>query len=180
MKGVLIDGNRAAERLSGSPKEEFIGKSVVEAGLLPPEELPKVEAMLSRLAAGIAVGPTEFIPAREDGTRIPVEITAFSVTIDGQQLVLAIARDISERCQLENLKKRAFLQIEENIEQLAVLNDSIRNPLTVIIALAEIGDTEIDRKIIQQAWAIDAIIDELDQGWLISRKVKEYLKKHHT
>jgi hypothetical protein len=42
------------------------------------------------------------------------------------------------------------------------------------------GDTEIDRKIIQQAWAINAIIDRLDQGWLISRKVKEYLRKHYT
>ena len=179
MKGVLIDGNGAAEKLLGSPKEEFIGKSIVEVAFLPPEELPKVEAMLGRLAAGIAAGPTEFITAREDGTRAPVEITAFPVTIDDQQLVLAIARDVSERHQLENLKKRAFLQIEENIEQLAVLNDSIRNPLTVIIGLAEMGDTEIDRKIIQQAWAIDEIIDRLDQGWLVSRKVKEYLKKHY-
>ncbi|WP_317065917.1 PAS domain S-box protein [Methanoculleus caldifontis] len=180
MNGILIDGNRAAERLAGSLKEEFIGKSLVEAGFVPREELPKVEIMLGRLTAGTAAGPIEFFPVDRDGTRFTIEITAFPVTIDGRQLVLTSARDTSERQQLENLKKRALLQIEENIEQLAILNDSIRNPLTVIVALAEMGDTEIDRKIMEQAWAIDAIIDRLDQGWLVSRKVKEYLKKHYT
>jgi PAS domain S-box-containing protein len=179
MDGTLIDGNRAAETLAGRPREELIGKNVLEAGFMPPEELPKAEAMFGRLAAGSAAGPTAFTAVRKDGTRIPVEIATFPVTIDGQQLVLAVGRDVSERQQLENFKKRAFLQIEENIEQLAILNDSIRNPLTVIIGLAEIGDTDIDRKIMEQAWAIDAIIDRLDQGWLVSRKVKEFLKKHY-
>jgi PAS domain S-box-containing protein len=177
MDGTLIDGNRAAETLAGRPREELIGKNVLEAGFMPPEELPKAEAMFGR--PGSAAGPTAFTAVRKDGTRIPVEIATFPVTIDGQQLVLAVGRDVSERQQLENFKKRAFLQIEENIEQLAILNDSIRNPLTVIIGLAEIGDTDIDRKIMEQAWAIDAIIDRLDQGWLVSRKVKEFLKKHY-
>ena len=135
--------------------------------------------MHDHLAAGNATGPTEFVLVGRGGTRIPIEATGFPVTIGGQRLVLAIGRDISERHQLENLKKKALLQIEENIEQLAILNDSIRNPLTVIIALAEIGDTEIDRKIIREAWEIDAIISRLDQGWLISGKVKEFLKKHY-
>lgn len=179
MNGILIDANRAAERMAGDPKEEFIGKSLLGAGFVPQDELFKVKAMLHELAAGTTAGPVEFAPLRDDGTRTAVEVTAFPVTIGDRQLVLASARDTSERHLLEDLKKRAFLQIEENIEQLAVLNDSIRNPLTVIIGLAEIGDTDLDRKIIEQAWAIDAIIDRLDQGWLVSRKVKEFLKKHY-
>jgi len=177
--GVLIDANRAAEKLSGIPKEELIGKSIADAGLVLQEELFKMEAMLGQLAAGTAAGPTEFNYLRRDGTRVTVEVAAFPVTIDGRQLVLASARDTSERQQLENLKKRAFIQIEENLEQLAVLNDSIRNPLTVIIGLAEMRGEEIDGKIVDQAWAINAIIDQLDQGWLVSRKVKEFLKKHY-
>src|SRR5690606_2822621 len=134
-------------------KEEFIGKNFVDAGVLSSEDLPKAEAMHDHLAAGKATSPTGFAPVRKDGTRIPLEATALPVTIDGRQLVLIIARDVSERHQLEILKKKAFLQIEENVEQLAILNDTIRNPLTVIIALAEMGDTEIDRKIIREAWA---------------------------
>ena len=94
--------------------------------------------------------------------------------------MLAIGRDVSERHQLEELKTKALIQIEENIEQLAILNDSIRNPLTVIIALAEMGGTEFDQKIIKTAWEIDEIIRQLDQGWLISRKVQDFLQKHYT
>ena len=180
MNGTLIDANRAAERMAGIPKEGLIGKSLFGTGFVPPEELFKVKEMFYQLAAGTTAGPVEFTPARDDGTRAAVEVTAFPVTIDGRQLVLASARDTSERYLLESLKKSAFLQIEENIEQLAILNDSIRNPLTVIIGLAEMQDTDIDRKIIEQAWAIDAIIDRLDQGWLVSKKVKEFLKKHYT
>ena len=179
MNGIIVDGNQAAEKLLGCTKEEFIGKHFVDSGFLPPEDESKVKAMHDHLAAGNATGPTEFVLVGRGGTRIPIEATGFPVTIGGQRLVLAIGRDISERHQLENLKKKALLQIEENIEQLAILNDSIRNPLTVIIALAEIGDTEIDRKIIREAWEIDAIISRLDQGWLISGKVKEFLKKHY-
>lgn len=180
MNRVLIDANRATERLAGSPKEEFIGKTVVESGFVAPEELPKVEMIIGQLTTGTTAGPIEFNYLRKDGTRVAVEITAFRVTVDGRPLVLASARDTSERHQLEELKKKAFLQIEENIERLAILNDSIRNPLTVIIALAEMGDTETDRKVSREAWAINAIIDELDRGWLVSRKVKEFLKKHYS
>jgi PAS domain S-box-containing protein len=180
MDGVMIDGNRAAENLLGYTKEELTGRNIIDDGILPPEDPPKVEAMLGHIMAGKTAGPTEFTPIRKDGARISVEAMAFPVTIDGQRLVLISARDTSERHQLENLKKKAFLQIEENVEQLAILNDTIRNPLTVIIALAEIGDTEIDRKIIKVAWEIDAIISQLDQGWLVSRKVKEFLKKHYA
>ncbi len=180
MDGFIVDGNRTAERLLGCTKDEFIGRSIVEAARLLPEDLPKVATILDQLAVGAAAGPIGLILTRSDGTRTPIEAKAFQVTIDGRQLALAIGRDTSERHQLEDLKKKVLIQIEENIEQLSILNDSIRNPLTVIIALAEMGDTEIDRKIIRVAWEIDAIINRLDQGWLVSRKVKEFLKKHYA
>jgi hypothetical protein len=130
--------------------------------------------------AGGGATPTDLTLIRSDGTRISVEVTAFPVSIDDRHLVLAIGRDVSARRQLEDLKKKAFIQIEENIEQLAILNDSIRNPLTVIIALAEMDGAGINQKIVEAAWEIDKIIDQLDQGWLISRKVKDFLKKHYS
>ncbi len=178
--GALVDGNRAAERLLGYAREELIGRRFDEIARLPPEDLSGALTFLTQTMAGAATGPTGLTLTRGDGTRVPVEAAAFPVTIDGQQMMLAIGRDISERHQLEELKKGALIQIEENIEQLAILNDSIRNPLTVIIALAEIGGTESNKKIIRTAWEIDEIISQLDQGWLISRKVKDFLQKHYV
>ena len=162
-------------------KKEFIGRNFAETARLQPEDLPKTRAKFSQVMAGSGTTtPTDLTLTRSDGTHIPVEVTAYSVTIDGRHLVLAISRDVSERRQLEDFKKKALIQIEENIEQLAILNDSIRNPLTVIIALAEIGGTEVNQKIIEAAWEIDDIIDQLVQGWLISRKVKDFLKRHYS
>ncbi len=181
MNRTLVDGNQAAERLLGCTREEFIGRNFAETARLQPEDLPKTRAKFSQVMAGSGTTtPTDLTLTRSDGTHIPVEVTAYSVTIDGRHLVLAISRDVSERRQLEDFKKKALIQIEENIEQLAILNDSIRNPLTVIIALAEIGGTEVNQKIIEAAWEIDDIIDQLDQGWLISRKVKDFLKRHYS
>ena len=178
--GALVDGNRAVEKLLGYMKEEFIGRRFDEIVRLSPEDLSGALTFLNQTATGATTGPTGLTLTRRDGARVPVEATAFPVMIGGQQMVLVIGRDISERQQLEELKKRALIQIDENIEQLAILNDSIRNPLTVIIALAEIGGAESDKKIIRTAWEIDEIISQLDQGWLISRKVKDFLQKHYA
>ena len=180
MNRTLVDGNQAAERLLGCTRNEFIGKSFTEVVHLLPEDLPKVRAKFGQAMAGGGATPTDLTLIRSDGTCISVEVTAFPVSIDDRHLVLAIGRDVSARRQLEDLKKKAFIQIEENIEQLAILNDSIRNPLTVIIALAEMDGAGINQKIVEAAWEIDKIIDQLDQGWLISRKVKDFLKKHYS
>ena len=111
---------------------------------------------------GATTGPTELTLIRSNGTHIPVEVAAFPVAIDGERLVLAISRNMSERHELEELKKKALIQIEENIEQLAILNDSLRNLLTVIIALAGMEGTEIDQRIARAAWEINEIISPLD------------------
>lgn len=76
------------------------------------------------------------------------------------------------------LLNRAFDQIDKNIEQLAILGDHIRNPLTVIVGLADLHESEISEKIIHQARIIDDIVTQLDRGWIESEKIKEFLRKY--
>ena len=78
----------------------------------------------------------------------------------------------------EEVKKQAFDQIEKNMTQFAILVDSIRNPLSIIIGLSDIQYNEISRKIIEQAKLIDDIIMQLDQRWLESSNVKNFLSEH--
>ncbi|RLI70432.1 hypothetical protein DRO97_10860, partial [Archaeoglobales archaeon] len=63
------------------------------------------------------------------------------------QLAIALHEAI-----LYDLKKRAYKQIEYNIEQFAILVDHIRNPLAAIMALAEleVENKETAEKIIKQ------------------------------
>ncbi len=72
----------------------------------------------------------------------------------------------------------AFRQIDHNIEQFAILGDHIRNPLTVIVGLADLHETAISQRIIEQARIIDQIVSKLDRGWIESEKIREFLRKY--
>ena len=72
-------------------------------------------------------------------------------------------------------------QIQANLAQLAILNDGIRNPLTIILSMVEEFEpsAEID-VIIQQVDRINQMIHELDSKWMESDKVLNYLRKYHN
>ena len=101
MRGVFVDGNRAAEKMSGYKKDELIGKSFLKLNLLPLNQIPKAVKLLAKNALGQPTGPDELTLNRKDGTRITMEIRTFPVKIMGQNLVLGIARDITERRRIE-------------------------------------------------------------------------------
>lgn len=93
--------------------------------------------------------------------------------------VVTIFRDRTKNFHLEELKKEAFFQIEKNMEQFAILNDHVRNPLQAIIGLADLHGGDMGNKIISQAHEIDEIVTKLDAGWIESDKVREMLSRHY-
>ena len=60
LRGTFIDGNRAAEKLCGYPREELIGKSFLKLSLLPASQIPRAAASLAKCALGYSVGPEEY------------------------------------------------------------------------------------------------------------------------
>jgi PAS domain S-box-containing protein len=115
---------------------------------------------------------------RRDATRIPVELNVHTFYMEGEKMVLAIARDIAERVEMERQQKAALVQIEQNLQQMLLLNDQIRNPLTVIVGLAEMLECVEGKKIIEQAMQIDTMVTLLDKGWIESEKVHKFLVKN--
>ncbi|MBN1277613.1 MAG: PAS domain S-box protein, partial [Deltaproteobacteria bacterium] len=97
LDGKFIEGNRAAEVLTGFNKEELIGKSFLELPILASEERKKAMEFLKRSKLGLPSGPEEFILTRKDGSQAFVEIRTFPMKIGEQDIVLGIARDISEQ-----------------------------------------------------------------------------------
>ncbi len=96
-EGKFIDGNRAAEVLLGYPREELIGKTFMDAGILTEDEIENAIGVLTDNINGVSRGPDEYNLIRKDGTRVNAEIITHPVNINGQDLVLGIARDITER-----------------------------------------------------------------------------------
>ncbi len=89
-------------------------------------------------------------------------------------------RDTTEYNVLEDIKKEAFIQIDKNMEQFAVLNDHIRNPLQIILGIIELEcGEEMTAKIVPYIQEIDNLIKSLDNGWIESEKVRNMIVKHY-
>jgi PAS domain S-box-containing protein len=101
LRGNIVDGNRAAEELTGFRREELIGKNLLKLILLPRSQAMKAAKLLTMNTLGKATGPDELTLNRKDGTQVPVEIRTYPAKIKEKAVVLGIARDISERKNLE-------------------------------------------------------------------------------
>ncbi|WP_018294437.1 PAS domain S-box protein [Mariprofundus ferrooxydans] len=97
-EGLIIECNPAFHQRLGYHKQEIIGKRVAE--LDTPEFAPKVSQRINDIISkGRAVFETAHY--RKDGSIMPVEISARIVYVDGEQRLISIVRDISERKHLD-------------------------------------------------------------------------------
>ena len=101
MDGTIVDGNKAAEKLLGYKKEEFIGVNFIETGILSGRDIPKALNLLGQNQKGYPTGPDEFTMIRKDGTPVCAEILTLPVEIRDEKLVLGIARDVTDRKQAD-------------------------------------------------------------------------------
>ncbi len=117
LKGTFIDGNKAAERITGYNREELIGKSFLRLKLLAPGQIKKAAKLLIKNRKGKATGPDEFNILRKDGSKIPVEIRTIPEKIGGKFLVLSIARDITDRKRAEEIIKEYSRNLEYMVDE---------------------------------------------------------------
>jgi len=129
--GRVAFANRAAATTLGYPEPAALVGVPLE-GYVHPDELANARERVRRVLAGEPVAyPVEARYVKRDGTEVPVEVTAASVTHDGAPAILAVVRDISERKQAEErratlvrerdaLLQRLRLQVERMPEALVV------------------------------------------------------------
>ncbi|MCQ1537788.1 PAS domain S-box protein [Methanocalculus taiwanensis] len=164
----------ACERL-GYSRDELLFRSPLD--IVPPGRVGKILREVKKLLVSDQI-LFETEQARSDGSLCPVEINAHGMMLGGRRVIVSISRDITERRRNLEIKQAAYRQIEENIEQFAVLGDHIRNPLTVILGYAGCGDEAIAEEIRLQVEIIRGYLDQLDRGWIESEKVRSFLRRH--
>lgn len=174
--GELIEANNAAVEILGYSRPELAAMKLVD--LLAAEDETDQDSVTQQL---ISNGKVQFEGSyrTKQGTLIPVEVIAQTFDEFGEKAVLIITRDITERKDVERLKMEAFQQIEKNMQQFAILNDQLRNPLQGIIGTADLMEDVHKEKFIRLATMINEIVRKLDQGYIESEKIREFLRKYY-
>jgi PAS domain S-box-containing protein len=117
---TFIDINKAVEELVGYSREEIVGNNFFEMNLATEEDISKVLMALSDNKDGKPAGPLELTLFRKDGSKCIVETCSYPVEIDGQTVVLGIARDITERKHLEEAYRNL---VDHTIQGLEITQD---------------------------------------------------------
>ncbi len=174
-QGTLSFVSHAVEKLFGYTPGRVVGRNVTEF------ILPRFEGELREFGAKLQSEPDgAWLQAEvrcSDGSSAVVEIHASPIR--GDDMIVGyegVCRDITDRVLF---RRRAYDQIEKNIEQFAILGDHIRHPLQVIQARADLlNDETASGKIAEQVRRINEIVRQLDEGWLESRKIRDFLLKN--
>ena len=177
----FINFNDEFRRMLGYSRDEMLQIGFMEISH-PENRQVDLEYMQRLKAGGISLHATENRFIKKDGS-IVWSNTRVS-TIGDQNgrfsFFIVFATDITEKKILEEHERQALLQIEKNIEQLAILNDQIRNPLAIIVARMIIEEKmEASDQILEAVKSIDSIVTILDEKWAESAKVREFLLRHN-
>jgi PAS domain S-box-containing protein len=120
--GVIIDCNKATERLLHCGREQICGQ-VPE--LFSPEFQPdgrrSKDSTAEKIAEALSSGMTtfEWMHHRPDGTKFWAEISLSPMTIQGRQVLFTILRDISERKQVEGTLQKQEQFIHSTLDGLS-------------------------------------------------------------
>jgi two-component system CheB/CheR fusion protein len=159
LDGIIMSWNRSAERIFGYTAAEAIGQSILL--IIPQERRAEETEVLSRIRKGEVVDHFETVRLRKDGTPVDISLTVSPVRDQSGRIVGAskIARDITQRKQIEHQRDQLYEQAERNNrtkdEFLAMLSHELRNPIGAISsALHVLGNADGNAEMAGRARAI--------------------------
>ncbi|TDB27021.1 EAL domain-containing protein [Stenotrophomonas sp. ATCM1_4] len=110
--GVVLDLNKAGIEAYGRTREEIVGQPIELLNPdLPADHLEPVWETLHRGETYVV----EVTNMRGDGSRFPVEVHSAVFEHDGQQCIVAVARDLSRRWQAETRYRLLLESIDKGV-----------------------------------------------------------------
>jgi len=131
VQGKTLEVNRQTEQLLGRPASDIVGRPYYE--FVIPAQRDYAAVQFQKLLLEGSANVTDLHLQREDAAFICADFSASLVQTEGQRIVLAIARDVTERNRLQH-------QVLQN-EKLATVGTlaagiahEINNPTAVVLA----------------------------------------------
>lgn len=122
--GLFLDVNKTVEKLYEHPRETFIGRSPEFLSAPGKNDLALIKKAIEAAYNGIP-GQFEFWGQKKNGEIFPKEVSVSSGKYFGKKVVIAVARDITERKESELLLKEKTEQIETQNEEYKQLNEEL-------------------------------------------------------
>ncbi len=139
--GRFIEVNQAFLRMFGYSAEQVAQMTIFD---LPQDTAENIRRNIQRVVQHGYFPLGERIYRRADGSSIPVEVYASRLDLAGQTLIMAVARDITERKRNEQERQRMHEQLEQarKMETIGTLAAGVahdfNNLLTAIMSNAEL------------------------------------------
>ena len=176
-KGYIRMVSPSAKAMFGYPSHLNLIDQKVEILWVNPEDRT---VFLNKLLNEGFIHDFEFNARKSDRTTFWVSMSVRVLTQNGQFVGYeGIFRDISERKAFEQERFAMLSQIEKNLGDLAILNDGIRNPLTVILGYSSFLNPDLYKKVMIQVKKIDDMVFQLDKCWVQSSHVLNFINRHY-
>jgi hypothetical protein len=126
LNGIITDWNQGAERIFGYTAEEAIGKPV--SMLAVPDRIDEFPGILNKIRQGQRVEHYETLRQRKDGRIIHISLSVSPIRDASGHIIGAskIARDISDRKEVERENARLFEQGQRIQRELERSNEELR------------------------------------------------------
>jgi len=171
--GVLLDCNRRAEEIHGSPRDDLLGRHFTDT--LPPDQVERAGGAFHRIFAEGFVRVDGIDIQRPDRTRRRVDFSACLLRFGGEEVIMTLERDVTDEYRLEEQNRQ--LQKLEAVGQLTggVAHD-FNNILGVILAnshflLESLGGDDPRREDAQE------IRDAGERGAALTRQLLAFSRK---
>ena len=139
--GSITSLNPAFEAILGWTRADWVGKKFSD--LIHPADLPKALEMFARVLTGEAVSQTELRVRNKSGTFVTGEFVSVPQTKNGHVIgVLGVARDITERKQMEEQLRRS-----QRLDSLGALAGGVAHDLNNVLAPILLSVEVLQRRI---------------------------------